>query len=155
MTPPLGGRSRVAPGLNGGGVDAAMSSIWAAPYDQFAEQHVASSLVADVQTETPSHELEAERQRLGAQIAATQARIIAARSRADQRDAEIGALLHADLVASQDYIAEMERQHDHAVAAVRAAAEAEIATIIAIRTSTIDETNCTGAEMWNPNAGGR
>ena len=129
MTPPLGGRSRVEPVLNGSGVDAARSSIWAAPYDQFAEQQVASSSAADVRIETPSHELEAERQRLEAQIAATHARIIAARSRADQRDAEIGALLHADLVASQDYIAEMERQHDCAVAAIRAAAEAEIATI--------------------------
>ena len=154
MSPPLGGRSRIAPVLNGSGADAARSSIWAAPYDQLAEQHAASSL-ADVRIETPSHELEAERQRLEAQIAATHARILAARNRADQRDAEIGALLHADLVASQDYIAEMERQHDNAVAAVRAAAEAEIAAILATRTSTIDETTSIGAEMWNPNAGGR
>lgn len=140
--------------LNGSGVGAARSSIWAAPYDQFAEQRGALSL-ADVRIETPSHELEAERQRLEAQIAATSARILAARSRADQRDAEIGALLRDDLVASQDYIAEMERQHDSAVAAVRAAAEAEIAAILATPTSTIDETNSTGAEVWNPNSGGR
>ncbi len=107
MTPPLGDSRRVAP-VNGAAADAA---------------------VFGVRLETPSHELEAERQRLQAQIAATHTRIMAARKRADRRDAEIGALLHADLVASQEYIAEMERQHDRAVAAIRAAVEAEIATI--------------------------
>ena len=71
-------------------------------------------------------EFEVERQRLEAEIAAAKARTAEARRRAADRDTE----LRAELIASQELVAEVERQHEMAVARVREAAQAEVKRVL-------------------------
>ena len=77
-------------------------------------------------------DLDAERARLEAEIAAANARTAAAKDRAAARDAEVSAALHAELVASREELAEIERQHEVALAMVRTAAQAEVERILAV-----------------------
>lgn len=72
-----------------------------------------------------------ERARLVAEVAAANARTAAARERVAAREAEVRAALHAELVASRELLAEMERQHDVAIAMIRSAAQAEVERILA------------------------
>jgi hypothetical protein len=72
------------------------------------------------------NELEMERARLESEIAAATARTLAAR----HHDSVMRAALHEEVVASQQALAEMERLHHLAVAAIREAAQAEAARIV-------------------------
>ncbi|MCU1366778.1 MAG: hypothetical protein JWL72_4269 [Ilumatobacteraceae bacterium] len=72
-----------------------------------------------------------ERPRLEAEIAAAKARAASARHRAAQRDAQMRAALRVELEASQERLAAMEREHEAAVAAVLADAQAKAARIVA------------------------
>ena len=71
-------------------------------------------------------EVELERARLEAEIAATKAQAAAAR----RRDTEIRAALHAEVVALQQRVAEMEQQHDMDLVQIREDAQAEVARIL-------------------------
>lgn len=81
--------------------------------------------------ELEDDELETERAGLEAEIAAARARTAAAKHRAAQRDAEMRAVLRAELEASKEVLATMEREHAVAVALVREAADAEVVRILA------------------------
>ena len=72
------------------------------------------------------HELEMERSRLEAEIAAAKARTMAAR----HYDSVMRAALHAEVVASQAALAEMESQHEVSVAQIRETAQAKAARIL-------------------------
>ena len=80
---------------------------------------------------TEKDDLDAERARLEAEIAAAAARAAAARARAAARDAEVRAVLRAELMASKEALTDMERQHDVTIAMVREAAAAEVTRIMA------------------------
>ena len=71
-------------------------------------------------------ELDVERSRLEAEIATAKARAAAAR----RRDTQMRAAMHADVVVSQQRLAEMEREHDTTIATIREAAQAEVARIL-------------------------
>ncbi len=71
-------------------------------------------------------ELEMERARLEAEIAAAKARTLAAR----HHDSVMRAALHEEVVASQQALAEMERHHGEAIRSIREAAQAEAARIL-------------------------
>jgi L-rhamnose isomerase len=73
----------------------------------------------------------AERARLEAEIAAAKARTAAAKERAASRELELRAALHTELVTSRESLAELERQHEVAIAMVRSAAKAEVERILA------------------------
>ena len=76
-------------------------------------------------------EFDRERSRLEAEIAVAKARTAVARHRVAQREAEVHAALRAEILDSQEQLAEMERDHESAVTAVREAARVEAARIIA------------------------
>lgn len=71
-------------------------------------------------------ELAIERSRLEAEIAAAKARTLAAR----HHDSVMRVALHAEVVASQKALTEMERQHEATVAVIRETARDEAARIL-------------------------
>ena len=71
-------------------------------------------------------EFEVERSRLEAEISAVKSRAIAARHLATG----VHATLHAEVIAAQDALAEMERQHGIDIAMIREAARVEVARIL-------------------------
>ena len=75
-------------------------------------------------------ELQQERQRLEAQIAAAKARAAAARDRTTHRDRDTRAALKIEVEASQARLAEMERQHQVAVEMLHDATRAEVERIL-------------------------
>lgn len=72
------------------------------------------------------NELEMERSRLEAEIAAAKARTLAAQ----HHDSVMRAALHEEVVASQQSLAEMERQHDAVIGSIREVAQTEAARIL-------------------------
>jgi len=95
--------------------------------------------VADVMASADSGEslaapvdpLDEERTRLEAELAQARARLLAAQHRAAQLDAEAKAALRAELAASRDVLAAMERDHEARCAEVRAEADAEVERVLA------------------------
>ena len=85
----------------------------------------------DLEPDPSPDDLAAERARLQSAIASAKARAAAARERAASRELELRAVLHAELVVSRESLAEIERQHDVTIAAVRSAAQAEVERILA------------------------
>lgn len=75
--------------------------------------------------------LDEERTRLEAELAQAKERLLAAQHRAAKLDAEAKAALRAELAASRDVLAAMERDHAQALTAVRADADAEVERILA------------------------
>ncbi len=71
-------------------------------------------------------EFEVERSRLEAEISAVKSRAVAARSLATG----VHATLHAEVIAAQDALADMERQHGTDIATIREAARVEVARIL-------------------------
>ncbi|MEK7422262.1 MAG: hypothetical protein AAB131_00340 [Actinomycetota bacterium] len=71
-------------------------------------------------------EVAVEQARLVAAIDAARARIAAAK----QRDAEVRIAMHAEVVATQARVAEIEQQYQAAISAVREAGQAEVAGIL-------------------------
>ncbi len=71
-------------------------------------------------------EFEAERSRLEAEISTVKSRAVAARRLAPG----VHATLHAEVIAAQDALAEMERQHGIDIASIREAARVEVARIL-------------------------
>lgn len=91
--------------------------------------------------------IEEQRARLEADLATATARKLAAQHRAAQLDAEAKELLRAELAASRQTLAEIERQHAETIALVRRNAEAEVDRILA------DAHRCAGsttAEVGEP-----
>jgi len=72
-----------------------------------------------------------ERDRLRAEIAAAKARADAARQRSAAREAELRAVLQAELAESRERLAALEREHDATVASIREEARAEVERILA------------------------
>lgn len=87
--------------------------------------------VDDAWPEAPTSEHDLERPRLEAEIAAAKARAAAARHRVAERDDDIRAALRAELRASQEGLARMEREHDDAVERVLRDAQTEADRIVA------------------------
>ena len=79
-----------------------------------------------------------ERARLVYEIAAANERVAGVRARIAIRESEMKVALRAEFVAARRVIAEMEREHEARIAAVSAAAEADVERILA-------EANASGA----------
>ena len=101
-----------------------MNGSWVAPSP-------APSPAADPWPESPLDDFERQRPRLEGEIAAAKARTAAARQRTAAREAEVRAALRAELVASKESVAEIERECDIAIANVRKAAQIEVERILA------------------------
>jgi hypothetical protein len=120
-----------APAVNGSSRNGlSLNGAWVAP--STLPHHEVGPPAVEIPTtnDTSSGDLESERKRLEAEIAA-QGCTEAAIERAEARDAEVRAVLHAELLASRDALAEMEREHEEAVAAIHSAAQAEVERILA------------------------
>jgi hypothetical protein len=76
-------------------------------------------------------QFERERAALEADIAEAKARAAAAKELASAREASLKATLRGDVIAAQDAVAEMEREHQRAVAMVRENARLEAEAIVA------------------------
>lgn len=76
------------------------------------------------------NDIDAEQQRLRAELAAANARLDAARRRLVEREEALNAALRQELDAVQREIAEMDEEHRIAVAEIHARAQAEIARIV-------------------------
>jgi prophage DNA circulation protein len=76
-------------------------------------------------------QLERKLARLHEEIAAAQTRAEAAKRRITEREAEVRDVLRAELLASQEAVAEMERQHELNVESIRQRTNAEVARILA------------------------
>ena len=83
-----------------------------------------SGLLPDVR---PHENPELDHVRLEAEIAAARARVAIAK----HRSAEVSAALRAEILASQEQLAEMERAHVEAIATIQAQGRAESAEIMA------------------------
>jgi hypothetical protein len=70
----------------------------------------------------PADDLEAERGRLEAELAATRTRIAVAHRRVASRQAEVEAAMRRELAAAREAIAAMEQEHAAALAALRSSA---------------------------------
>lgn len=78
-----------------------------------------------------SDDLDQERSRLEAEIAAAKARTAAARHRIASNEAEIRTALRAEIAESQQRVVEMERQHGVALSMIRDSAKDEVARVLA------------------------
>lgn len=85
----------------------------------------------DGSSDTVYDEAELERARLDAALQAAKARTAAARHRAADRSAQVRDVLRREVHASQERLAELERQHEADVLSVREAGRAEAERIIA------------------------
>jgi hypothetical protein len=85
----------------------------------------------DERSNTVYDEAELERARLDAELHAAKARTAAARHRAADRSAQVRDVLRREVHASQERLAELERQHEAALLSVREAGRAEAERIIA------------------------
>ena len=74
---------------------------------------------------------EPERARLVVEIATAKERAAGLKARLARRESEMKSALRAEFVAVRGVLAEMERQHDATIAAVRAAAQADVEHILA------------------------
>lgn len=74
----------------------------------------------------PDASAQVERSRLEAALAEKAAALEAAKDRLHQKEARIKSVLREELVASRERLAAMDREHDERVAAIRAAARAEV-----------------------------
>ena len=70
-------------------------------------------------------EIDDERARLEAELASASARVAAANQRLAVREVEMRATLHAELLASKDTLARLEREYEMAIAMVRQAGRDE------------------------------
>lgn len=75
--------------------------------------------------------IEEQRVRLEADVAAAQARLLAARHRAAELDASAKEQMRAALEASRETLAEIDRQHEETIALVRRNAQTEVERILA------------------------
>lgn len=118
-------------GLNGTPINGSHSELSPGLYDRMHEGMPASPAPAKVWPEAARDELDVERPRLEAEIAAAKARAAAARDRTVRRDLEMRNALRDELIASQESLAEIERQHEADVAKIREVARAEAQRILA------------------------
>jgi hypothetical protein len=88
-----------------------------------------SSPAADAWSSPVTDDLEAERRRLEREIAEARELIARAEACSVERDVEVRAMLRAELLASKEAIAEMERNHEQDLAAIRESVRAEIEQI--------------------------
>lgn len=75
-------------------------------------------------------DVDQQKAQLEAALAAATARLTAAQQRAVVRDAEVRAVLHAELLASKETLARMEREYDMAISMVEQAAAAEAERVL-------------------------
>jgi hypothetical protein len=75
--------------------------------------------------------IEEQRARLEADLAAAKARLLAAKHRAAELDASAKEQLRAELEASRQTLAEIDRQHEETIALVRRNAHTEVDRILA------------------------
>lgn len=73
--------------------------------------------------------IEEQRARLEAELAAAKARLLAAKHRAAELDAAVKERMRAELEASRETLAEIDRQHDETIALVRRNAQTEVERI--------------------------
>ncbi len=119
-------------GLNGTPINGFRIGLATAPDDRWKQEAPLWASAAAGEWHKPEvDEFEAERLRLEAGIEAANERIAVARHRSEQRDVDLNAALRAELVASQECLAEMEREQDMTVEMVRAAARDEVERILA------------------------
>ena len=97
--------------------------------DLAKDQERASATHAE--SDPPLDPVAAERARIQGEIDSAKARVAAAKERAASRELELRAVIHAEIVASRESIAEMEREHEVAIATVRSTAQAEVERILA------------------------
>lgn len=76
-------------------------------------------------------DVDQQKAQLEAALADATARLAAARQRAVVRDAEVRAVLHAELLASKETLARMEREYEMAIAMVEQAAAVEAERVLA------------------------
>ncbi len=86
---------------------------------------------ADEAVQVEANIVGAERRRLDDDIAAAKRRGAASRQRIEAAEADIREALRAELSASRDALAAIERQHEVTVAMIRSAAQAEVERILA------------------------
>jgi hypothetical protein len=86
---------------------------------------------ADAWPDPAQEEFEAERARLEAAIAVARARTAAAHDALRSRESSVKSTLRADVLAAQDAVAAMEREHDRRVAEVRSTARLDADALIA------------------------
>ena len=140
--------------VNGTPINGFRMGLSTAPDDRWKEEApLWASARAGVWHKPEVDELGAERLRLEAEIEVANERIAVARSRVEQRDADLNAALRAELVASQECLAEMEREQDMTVEMVRAAARDEVERILAEARQRIasSEADLTNSETAEPN----
>lgn len=75
--------------------------------------------------------IEEQRARLAADLAAAKARLLAAKHRAAELDASAKEQMRAELEASRQTLAEIDRQHEETIALVRRNAQTEVERILA------------------------
>lgn len=76
-------------------------------------------------------DVDQQKARLEAELAAASARLSAVRQRAVVREAEVRAVLHAELLASKETLARMEREYEMAISMVEQAAATEAERVLA------------------------
>jgi hypothetical protein len=118
-------------GLNGSSINGSSLDLTNPLYGQMQEATPEWPPAVGSWPHSEMDEIEMERSQLEADIASARALAAAARLRIVDRDAELRAALHTELVASQQHLAEMERQQELTVAFVREAAQAEVDRILA------------------------
>ncbi len=118
---PLNGTGFNGSALNGTGLNGSLPHLHPTP-----SQGIPVTPSADVGAADRSFgEIDDERARLEAELASASARVAAAHQRLAVRDAEMRATLRAELVASKDTLARMEREYEMAIAMVRQAGRDE------------------------------
>ena len=90
--------------------------------------------------------IEEQRARLEADLAAAKARLLAARHRAAELDASAKEQMRAELEASRETLAEIDRQHEETIAVVRRNAQTEVERIIADARRRAGETDL--SDFW-------
>ena len=90
--------------------------------------------------------IEEQRARLEADLAAAKARLLAAKHRAAELDAAAKEQMRAELEASRETLAEIDRQHEDTIALVRRNAQTEVERILAAARRRAGETDM--SDLW-------
>jgi hypothetical protein len=122
---------KLVAGLNGVPLNGSAVAPSLAPHDWLQEPDPAWPPAGGTWPATAADEFESERRRLESEIAVATERAAVARQRAIEREAEMRAALREILVASQERVAEIEREHESALAVLRQQAQDEAARILA------------------------
>jgi hypothetical protein len=101
------------------------------PHDSLSATNDASPPSANHLPWPAPDPFEMERARLVSEIATVKERAANVRARITSRELEMKVALRAEFTAARGVLAEMEREHEARIAAVRAAAQAEVERILA------------------------